>query len=405
MKCDPRADLDAMDNETLQKEILRADAILKANLGDESAADEAKERLNRAADKLEERRKEGRERSIINGRSTSGRKNKFVKRSPGKKVTAKKKTPPIDDDGPITYKKVLPYFKFLFGAKGMRILRAFNRSGNTWEFCDIWGDFDIDWISATGKSSWLRVNVQIEEDISPIQAAMLMMRGLEETRVYWHDGLTDDQVEDWQAFYKAYVSEAAMLAVAAAEFELSVIGIANEGADWVLTIDEVSSGNFGAIWAMLPFLSVGMVKVVDRAGNVAARRAATLHLNNTWGTAFEKHVYKTKLKGVDDVGRLRIQEDILDSSRPMKTRRPDWQIWNTKGGLAAILDAKTGRTIDLDGQAKEFIHSAYGGKLIYYVPNRTDGTVLTVTDRLRDYAAECKVDLQIIEVPWDGALD
>lgn len=171
------------------------------------------------------------------------------------------------------WSQTLEFFYLLYGDDGLRMLRAFFRSGNRVEFGSVWfeGDgFDVDWQSGAGSGGTSNVDVQISGSRSPLEKATILMEALKETRHYWFVGLSDPTIEEFQKFFDAYVSYAADLVRRAAELELAGLTVLNEGADWTLALHEASQGNRLALLAMLPFLSVGMIRVVDRSGAVVA---------------------------------------------------------------------------------------------------------------------------------------
>lgn len=163
-----------------------------------------------------------------------------------------------------TFAEAVEYFKFLYGKEGEALLRAFKKAKGVWEFGNVAGDVDVDY--------WGRKNlaIQIEKDVDPYQAAMLMRQGLEDALPYYgHEligpGLADnmDALLRWN---KARATEAGQLSGAVTELAMAGIAILNEPLDWVMTADELTSGNITAALGFLPFVSASSVKFVTKRG-------------------------------------------------------------------------------------------------------------------------------------------
>ena len=177
-------------------------------------------------------------------------------------------------DGPANDKElsennVLNYFKLLYGDKGEKLLRAFKKSGGLLKIESPWfGKSALD-----TRNHWRPHQIRVHKDLNPIEAAQELMErlidasGLTEVRQHLdHTGFSN--TETLIASYKQSVKQAAAAVALASELYLSGISIVNEGADWVITIHDLSEGNYYAAIGLLPLLpaSVGKTGVVLKHG-------------------------------------------------------------------------------------------------------------------------------------------
>ena len=116
-----------------------------------------------------------------------------------------------------------------------------------------WEILDIDYLGLG------RVVIQIEEDTNPIRAAQLLHTGLLRSLAYPEvkNQIPTDDFDNLKAAYKASVAEAAKVVTAGAELYLAGLSVANEGLDFVITLQEVSDGNYAAAIGFLPVVTGG----------------------------------------------------------------------------------------------------------------------------------------------------
>jgi len=162
---------------------------------------------------------------------------------------------------------LLTYFKLLFKETGLELLSYYQLGGNVIELGDIGNDLDID--------LWNRLDhniaIQIEEDINPIKAASLLWTGLNRVLPWWkvRFHIPDDDFERLDAARMQVGAEASAIGISAAQLYLSGIGVALEPVDWILTINDLSKGQYAAAIAFLPFVPEGVNFVLKRADGTA----------------------------------------------------------------------------------------------------------------------------------------
>jgi hypothetical protein len=172
---------------------------------------------------------------------------------------------------------LLTYFTLLYGDKGHKLLKAFEKSGGLLKIENPWfGKSALD-----TRNHWRPQQIRLRQDLNPAEAAQELMErlikasGLTEVRQHLdHSGFAN--IETLIASYKQSVKQAAATVALAAELYLSGISIASEGADWVVTIHELSEGNYYAAIGLLPLIpaSVGKTGVILKHGSQSLRISA-----------------------------------------------------------------------------------------------------------------------------------
>lgn len=160
------------------------------------------------------------------------------------------------------YKEAVKYFELLYGKQGMKLLKAFEKTGQ-WEFGNVAGDVDVDWLFAS------KLTIQIEKDVDPWVAADLMRQGLEAAMPYMGRTLQNEiKDEETARRYLAYIrargTEAADVGIAAANLYQAGIGILSEPADLVMSVNDLAQGDWKAIMGVLPFVNAGTVRLVGK---------------------------------------------------------------------------------------------------------------------------------------------
>jgi hypothetical protein len=113
--------------------------------------------------------------------------------------------------------------------------------------------------------------------------------------------------------------------------------------------------------------------VAERSfSRVPAPRRSQVIENNRVGAEWDVYVQETKLRRLDEAGQLDVQERLpTPDLRPVREYvQPDYTISNSRGGVAAYADAKSG-IIPCDAQAQGLIRwsaTTESRTLIYYVP-------------------------------------
>lgn len=161
----------------------------------------------------------------------------------------------------LKHEDVLSYFKILYGDKGQKLLRAFAKANGVLSIENPWfGD------SATDSlNRWRGPQIRIGQNLDPVRAAQEFMDRLIEatgqTTVRQHlDHSGFDNVEQLIDSYRESAKQAASTAALATELYLSGISIASEGADLIVTINDVADGNYLAAIGLLPFIPAAVGK-------------------------------------------------------------------------------------------------------------------------------------------------
>jgi hypothetical protein len=178
---------------------------------------------------------------------------------------------------PLTQSDLLTYFHFLYGDKGRRLLNAFLRSGGRITVEGLWFGNS----SLTTRNHWGPHQIRVDQGLNPAEAARELMErliestGLTEVR-YQLDHSGFPNIETLITSYKQSVKKAASFVSLASQLYLSGITIASEGADWVVTISELSDGNYQAAIGLLPLLPavVGKTGIVLKHGRQSLRISA-----------------------------------------------------------------------------------------------------------------------------------
>jgi hypothetical protein len=164
----------------------------------------------------------------------------------------------------VTMTDLLLAFRLLYGDAGQDLLYYFQQGGGVIQLGDVLGDLDVDvWNFGAGTY------IQIENDDAEVAgtkyhpgvAAQLLWNGLNECLAYHHIRV-NIPVTDLNALIasrQAVSLQACQTGIAAAELYLSGIGVASDGVDLVLTINELSEGNYTAIAGALPFIPVSLL--------------------------------------------------------------------------------------------------------------------------------------------------
>lgn len=167
------------------------------------------------------------------------------------------------------------YFHVLYGERGQKLLKAFEKSGGRILL-------ENPWFGAASaldtRNVWHPQQIRIRQDSNPADAAEQLMdrlieaSGLTEVRQHLdHSGF--DNIELLIDSYKQSAQQAAGAVALAAELYVSGISLASEGADWVVTVHELSEGNYYAAIGLLPLLpaTVGKTGVVLKHGRQSLR--------------------------------------------------------------------------------------------------------------------------------------
>lgn len=120
--------------------------------------------------------------------------------------------------------------------------------------------------------------------------------------------------------------------------------------------------------------------------------------NQDTGMEFDNYVRGTKLRGVEEAGLLKTQQRLPTPEINGSYVQPDYEIWNTRGTIAAFADAKTSPYIPFDDQARGLLEwtaaTAESRTLIYYTPTGNS----TISPALLDRAGRLGVDVLQIGV-------
>lgn len=157
-----------------------------------------------------------------------------------------------------TLETVLPYFNALYGETGQTLLQYYVMAPgpfspeNIITFGDVYGDVDLDGFTDGD------LQVEVEEDSDPVTAAMNLWTGLRMSLPYIRTKFADD------ALVNTTLGEEATLAVGSAAAEaagpmiqmyLAGLSVVNEGADWAMTFQDLSEGEWIAAVNFLPFVT------------------------------------------------------------------------------------------------------------------------------------------------------
>jgi hypothetical protein len=183
------------------------------------------------------------------------------------------------DGEKLDIEELLDYFAFIYGTQGRELLNAFKKSQGRIVISRIW----------IGPNSKLETRsfshpqqIRLHNGLTPAQGAQELMErlieatGLTEVRQHLdHTGF--ESIEVLIESYRQSVKQAAATVSFASQLYLSGISIANEGADWVITIHDLSEGNYYAAIGLLPLLpaTVGTTGIVLKHGRKKLRISPT----------------------------------------------------------------------------------------------------------------------------------
>jgi hypothetical protein len=237
---------------------------------------------------------------------------------------------------PVTALHVETAYRFLNANDtfAIELLDGYQLGGHQIETGDVAGDLDLDVtlnnLLTDQDNIW---TIQIEEDINPVYAARLLFEGLKQAspykEVFDHFSFTDDadDIAAFAAASAAAVAKTQETAIAATEMYLSGIGIANEGLDWILVVNDVSEGHWESLAGILPAVPAGLLKSgahltiltkaakqldhLDEAGFQALREFGLNGNLASAGTVFDDFGYSEFLRKVftSDSGTVRVPLD------------------------------------------------------------------------------------------------
>ncbi|MGD9722012.1 MAG: AHH domain-containing protein [Pirellulales bacterium] len=212
--------------------------------------------------------------------------------------------------------ELLSYFELLYGEQGQRLLKAFHDSGGLLKL-------KTPWFSKSAldtRNAWRPHQIRIQRDLNPIEAAQELMErlieasGLTEVRQHLdHTGFTN--IEALIASYKESARQAAATAALAAELVESGISIASEGADWVITIHELSEGNYYAAIGLLPLLPAA----VGKTGVILKHGAQSLRIPAKSASAVKALPVKQLLELLESTRKLARNMEKAGIKRPPNT--------------------------------------------------------------------------------------
>lgn len=131
----------------------------------------------------------------------------------------------------------------------------------------------------------------------------------------------------------------------------------------------------------------------------AAKGVPQVVRNNLTGNQWDDYVAATKLKNLDEAGRLGRQERLPTPDITGRNYvKPDYTIWNSRGTVSAYGDAKVlqNGVVKFDAQSRglvEWATTSESKKLIYYVPWQTQANA-----KLLNYASQRGVSIQFVIV-------
>jgi hypothetical protein len=91
-------------------------------------------------------------------------------------------------------------------------------------------------------------------------AAQLLWNGLNQCLAYYHirRHIDDDDLASLIQARQAVAQQACNVGIAASEIYLAAVGVASDGVDLIMTINEVAEGNYVAIAGALPFIPTSL---------------------------------------------------------------------------------------------------------------------------------------------------
>jgi hypothetical protein len=154
-------------------------------------------------------------------------------------------------------------------------LKVFEDGGGRIERRGAWIPWTETSVSHRGTPRGGDLSFWIDENWNELDAAIQVAQYIAESRTevrarYDYNILSDPktQVEAAQSFRKKWYKDAAEMTEMGVSAYLGFLSIANEGIDLVVTVDELSKGNWVAAVGLLPFIPAGgAVRIVDKLGN------------------------------------------------------------------------------------------------------------------------------------------
>jgi hypothetical protein len=186
----------------------------------------------------------------------------------------------IDDSGQVsttvTMESMLAAFEIIFGERGITMLTAYqtDNAKNKIELGDVYGDLSIGDI--TSFRDHLIIEIEDDDDgMNALVAANYLFVGLSRLRTSYYGSLPSDYTnENFETIYKEAVQEAGRRSGAFLRLVTAGIQIVAEPADWVISIAEISDGNWSAAVGMLPFVPSGVGMVIKKGDDVLSSISA-----------------------------------------------------------------------------------------------------------------------------------
>ncbi|QDU61339.1 Bifunctional hemolysin/adenylate cyclase precursor [Planctomycetes bacterium Pan216] len=215
----------------------------------------------------------------------------------------------------LTMEKLLIYFEQIYGDEGLRLLAAYQQqTGSVFEITPmpLWWPWKYSFTFATGES----LKIQIDPTTNPVGAAEYLFEGLEKSLSYYKNNLLNNGVpfEDLGRYARGVkqIGETAKpVAAAYLNAYISGLSIVSEPLDWVLTIEEISKGNWEAWIGFCPFLCAAAVRsgkglIIRHAGESLRFAGPTLEAVEK---ASKKRSYAERWTELEQLGSmLTIQE-------------------------------------------------------------------------------------------------
>ena len=170
------------------------------------------------------------------------------------------------------------YFRLIYGGKGQKLLRAFEASDGILKTESLW----INNSELNTRAGKRPKQIRVHDGLDPVQAAQELMGqliksiGLTEVRQKLdHTGF--DNIETLKDSYRQSVKRAASTVAFASELYLSGMTIANEGADFVVSVQELLDGNLYALVSLLPLVPVGATLILKHGDQVYRIRSLAMN--------------------------------------------------------------------------------------------------------------------------------
>ena len=174
-------------------------------------------------------------------------------------------------------KRVLDFnaFKLFLGKIDPAALKVFEDGGGRIERRGAWIPWTETSVAHRGTPKNGDLTFWIDENWSEFDAAIRVAQYIAESRTevrgrYDYNTISDPRtsVEAAQSFRKKWYKDAAEMTEMGVSVYLGFLSIANEGIDLIVTVEELSKGNWAASIGLLPFIPAGgAVRIVDKLGN------------------------------------------------------------------------------------------------------------------------------------------